>query len=54
MTRNNIQKRLIETLTITHQQPKTAYIAVLNGCKTQEEKQHIEKIAKKYNVNVEV
>jgi uncharacterized protein VirK/YbjX len=52
MTKNKTQKQLIETLTITHQQPQTAYIAVLNGCKTQEETEQVKKIAKKYNIKI--
>lgn len=52
MSINNIQKQLIHQLTITHQQPKTAYIAVLNGCKTQQEKEQVKKIAKKYKIEV--
>lgn len=38
---NNIIKKLIETLTKTHPDPKTAYNETIQKAKTQEEQEHL-------------
>lgn len=52
MSNNTAQKTLIETLTKTHQNASTAYILAKNKLQDATDKEHINKIAKKYNIKI--
>lgn len=52
MSNNTTQKILIETLTTTHTNASTAYILAKNSLKTPAEREQINKIAKKFNIEV--
>ena len=52
MNKNNIQKQLIEQLTLTHNKPIIAYQTIIDRLTTIQEKKTVLKIAEKYNVEV--
>lgn len=50
--KNRAQKQLIESLTVTHGNPKKGYTHAIKSSYLLDDKKQIEKIAKKYNINI--
>ncbi len=52
MNKNRINRQLIESLTLTHNNPKNGYQHAIKSSYLLDDREHIKKIAKKFNVNI--
>ncbi len=52
MTQNNLQKKLIDALITTHQDPSNAFKKALKNAQTQQDSETLHRIAQAYNIKL--